>query len=551
MSAGPTRNTCTGTSIATHGAPSPSKPSPPSSPKCASTGLGACAAAAEEGTPQRRNPENTHDANAPRARERREAGAEAAASSSSASSSASSSTPAPASSSVSPCTNPSAPGPSVVPAAKEYPRAGAAVVPDLVSNPRPRGSHACALATGPRMGIAPSSRNAFSAAAAWAAPVATHPATSSAPAIPSPMHVVVAPLRPSHGRRAPSISSSPVDFAFESTRHAPRTFGETSPDAPWGNATTAPCPRPARPARVNPPAAIAAAARAGAEDAGNVAKPASKTASPSFAPNDVSSALAPARPSPRSAVSANHDATPLLSPLTDRFVRRSDVPCTANHAIAHTTFPESSSSSSSSSSGFPNAARTVKVSSTFPSCASRSSDGFLAYAAGERLTATPGTRRLASVIRVVSSRVAASSCAAMSASTTPSSCARNVSRTPPPSVRLYSGCGAYPPGAAWVCVAHTHTFVSSNGDASTDTRSSWTSASNDPARFSASYGDDSRDASATARAASMAETSRRAAALRSGKTMQASTTTTATVASGRSRAPVPGGAEERTNARAH
>ena len=60
--------------------------------------------------------------------------------------------------------------------------------------------------------------------------------------------------------------------------------------------------------------------------------------------------------------------------------------------------------------------------------------------------------------------------------------ARAASRTPPER-EVVQRVRRVPPGAAWVCVAHTHTFVSSNGDASTDTRSSWTSASNDPARF--------------------------------------------------------------------
>ena len=220
------------------------------------------------------------------------------------------------------------------------------------------------------MGIAPSSRNAFSAAAAWA-PVATHPATSSAPAIPSPMHVVVAPLRPSHGRRAFDIVvARRFRFRINSPRAA--TFGETSPDA-LGKRDDRTVSSPGATRARESARSHRRRARAGAEDAGNAAKPAFENApSPSFAPTTFRARSRFARPSPRSAVSANHDATPLLSPLTDRFVRRSDVPCTANHAIAHNT-----STSSSSSSGFPNAARTVGAgSSTFPSCASRSSDGF-------------------------------------------------------------------------------------------------------------------------------------------------------------------------------
>ena len=184
-----------------------------------------------------------------------------------------------------------------------------------------------------------------------------------------------------------------------------------------------------------------------------------------------------------------------------------------------------------------------------------------------RLTATPGKRRLRSVpFAAVSStrrarldvgrrgeRPARPRPRAFPVGQIPTADARA-----PPSVRLYSGCGQRrvprPRPRRGVRGAHAHVClverrridgheVVLGGRAVDRIRRI-------PARFSARTGTRSGTPSATARAASMAETSGRAAALRSGKTMQASTTTTATVVSGRRRAPVPGGAEERTNARA-
>ena len=318
------------------------------SPKCKSTGLGACASFTRVGTPHRLKPESAHEATAAANPHRLTCVSYLRVSSTTAVSAPSSAPSALSPANVTPWRNPSCPGPSVVPAANEYPFAGELVRPGFPSivnlpstaTPRPTGSHPCACLTAPAMfttpegEASPGATSASRATAACAAPVATQPATLSSPAGPSPTHLVTRPF-PSSPEASPVTSSHGCDRSF--THLAPLTFGLMSPDALCGNATTAPWPWPTLPARVNPASIAALAAVLGASRARtSPSSPESNTAPLSFKePNASISAETPrCASSPRSAFSASHDATPLLSPLTSSFVFRSEVPCTAYHATA-------------------------------------------------------------------------------------------------------------------------------------------------------------------------------------------------------------------------
>mmetsp|Transcript_9327 Transcript_9327/g.30462 ORF Transcript_9327/g.30462 Transcript_9327/m.30462 type:complete len:354 (+) Transcript_9327:502-1563(+) len=113
--------------------------------------------------------------------------------------------------------------------------------------------------------------------------------------------------------------------------------------------------------------------------------------------------------------SRSTDARPLLSELTRPFVLFMDVGCTANHVATARRSPVAASSTRSS----------VKSVSTSPSYAARSSAGFSRYADGDRLA--DAFRSWDVATRMVAVLLVASAWAATSASATPDASASTVS----------------------------------------------------------------------------------------------------------------------------